>query len=193
MARSAPPTVVASLQTRRPAMFSVYCKHCGATLLLGPANILAVENTPDGIVVRFRCYRGHEGLWRNDNDHARRPLVRTGGTAGTGGTDTHEADSDLAAAPALGATRLTSAGRPRPARPAHADAQLRGRHVGADRLDSPAPGSSTRSGNERLDSPPSDGNAWAPEWARWSRAPWRRPRQTCSGTARRRQPPRFGS
>ncbi len=177
-------------------MFSVYCKHCGATLLLGPANILAVENTPDGIVVRFRCYRGHEGLWRNADEHARRPLVRTGGTGGAGAHEsdgTHESDGDLAAAPALGTISLAGAGRPRPTRPAHADAQPRGQHVGTDRLDSSTPGWSMRSGQEKLGSPSSDGNAWRPEWARWSRAPWRRPRQTCSGTAPRKGRPRSGS
>ena len=44
-------------------MFSVYCEQCGSVLLLGPANIVAVQNTSDGIVVRFRCYAGHSGVW----------------------------------------------------------------------------------------------------------------------------------
>jgi hypothetical protein len=41
----------------------VYCKQCGSVLLLGPANIVAVQNTSDGIVVRFRCHAGHSGVW----------------------------------------------------------------------------------------------------------------------------------
>ena len=44
-------------------MFSVYCKQCGSALLLGPANIVAVQNTSNGIVVRFQCHRGHQGVW----------------------------------------------------------------------------------------------------------------------------------
>jgi hypothetical protein len=44
-------------------MFSVYCKQCGSVLLLGPANIVAVQNTSNGIVVRFQCHAGHQGVW----------------------------------------------------------------------------------------------------------------------------------
>jgi hypothetical protein len=44
-------------------MFSVYCKQCGSVLLLGPANIVAVQNTSDGIVVHFHCHAGHSGVW----------------------------------------------------------------------------------------------------------------------------------
>ena len=44
-------------------MFSVYCTHCGSALLLGPANIVTVQNTSEGIVVHFKCYAGHRGVW----------------------------------------------------------------------------------------------------------------------------------
>lgn len=44
-------------------MFSVYCKQCSSVLLLGPANIVAVQNTSNGIVVRFQCHAGHQGVW----------------------------------------------------------------------------------------------------------------------------------
>jgi RNase P subunit RPR2 len=44
-------------------MFSVYCKQCGSVLLLGPANIVAVQNTSNGIVVPFQCHAGHHGVW----------------------------------------------------------------------------------------------------------------------------------
>ncbi len=44
-------------------MFSVYCKHCGSVLLLDLSNIIAIRNTPEGIVVRFRCHSGHQGVW----------------------------------------------------------------------------------------------------------------------------------
>jgi hypothetical protein len=44
-------------------MFSVYCKQCGSVLLLGPANIVAVQNTSEGIVVHFHCHAGHSGVW----------------------------------------------------------------------------------------------------------------------------------
>lgn len=49
-------------------MFSVYCKHCGSVLLLGPANIVAVQNTSDGIVVHFQCHAGHQGVWLASTD-----------------------------------------------------------------------------------------------------------------------------
>ena len=165
-------------------MFSVYCKHCGATLLLGPANIVAVQNTPDGIVVRFRCYRGHEGLWRNADDAARRPLVRAGGQSAIG-------DSAAASSTA----RLTTSDPAHPAhpaplaRPAHATGRPRGPRVRGDRYDLKAPGSSTPSEDADFDGDSSRGGNWRPEWARWSRTPWRRPRQACAGTAT----PRRGS
>src|SRR6266704_1487523 len=50
-------------RTRRQTMFSVYCKQCGSVLLLGPANIVAVQNSSEGIVVHFQCHAGHRGVW----------------------------------------------------------------------------------------------------------------------------------
>jgi hypothetical protein len=44
-------------------MFSVYCMQCGSVLLLGPGNIVAVQNTSNGIVVQFQCHAGHQGVW----------------------------------------------------------------------------------------------------------------------------------
>jgi hypothetical protein len=184
-------------------MFSVYCKHCGATLLLGPANILAVQNTSAGIVVRFRCYHGHEGLWRNADDQSRRPLVRTGG---------HGAGGEVSGVPTTTGLANTTPGGPnvqaggrggrpdRPGfqvagpntRPGHRNAEAAGRTVRrgnhtapGDRAGSSGPAAPDLSD---LDDIRSGGNAWRPQWARWSRVPWRRPRQACAGTARRRRP-----
>ncbi len=76
-------------------MFSVYCKQCGSVLLLGPANIVAVQNTSEGIVVRFHCYAGHSGVWSvgansNSPAPARRrshaPLAATASAAPAGAT-----------------------------------------------------------------------------------------------------------
>jgi hypothetical protein len=165
-------------------MFSVYCKHCGATLLLGPANIVAIQNKSDGIVVRFRCYRGHEGLWRNADDAARRPLVRTGG---------HGATGDSPTAPSTVRLTIGEPAHPAPRAPlvrsAHATAQPGGQRLRTNRSDPLAAGSSTPSEDAKADGGSSHGNDWRPEWARWSRTPWRRPSHACAGTAA----PRRGS
>src|SRR6266536_2583646 len=50
-------------RTRRQTMFSAYCKQCGSVLLLGPANIVAIQNSSEGIVVHFQCHAGHRGVW----------------------------------------------------------------------------------------------------------------------------------
>jgi hypothetical protein len=76
-------------------MFSVYCKQCGSVLLLGPANIVAVQNTSNGIVVHFRCHAGHQGVWSVGaaSDHpapvrqrAHAPLHATSPSASAGAT-----------------------------------------------------------------------------------------------------------
>jgi hypothetical protein len=57
-------------------MFSVYCKQCGSVLLLGPANIVAVQNTSNGIVVHFECHLGHRGVWSVGSNSHRPALIR---------------------------------------------------------------------------------------------------------------------
>src|SRR6266568_4399424 len=48
-------------RTRRQTMFSAYCKQCGSVLLLGPANIVAIQNSSEGIVVHFQCHAAVPG------------------------------------------------------------------------------------------------------------------------------------
>jgi hypothetical protein len=42
-------------------MFDVFCPRHGRLVLLGPRNIVALENTTDGIVLRWRCRCGATG------------------------------------------------------------------------------------------------------------------------------------
>ncbi|MCC6832253.1 MAG: hypothetical protein IT200_12975 [Thermoleophilia bacterium] len=41
-------------------MLGIDCPHCGPTLVW-ESRLSGFENTPAGILVRFRCYCGHEG------------------------------------------------------------------------------------------------------------------------------------
>ncbi len=41
-------------------MLGIDCPHCGPTLVW-ESRLRGVEHTPAGILVRFRCYCGHEG------------------------------------------------------------------------------------------------------------------------------------
>lgn len=45
-------------------MFSAFCPRHGAAVLLGPSDIEALHNAPEGIEVVFRCSCGHVGVWR---------------------------------------------------------------------------------------------------------------------------------
>jgi hypothetical protein len=42
-------------------MFSVYCPRHQSPVLLGSRSVTALVNTPDGIVVEWRCRCGAEG------------------------------------------------------------------------------------------------------------------------------------
>ncbi len=44
-------------------MFTVHCESHGATVLLWPRNIEAIDTTADGLSVRWRCHCGHRGTW----------------------------------------------------------------------------------------------------------------------------------
>jgi hypothetical protein len=43
-------------------MFSVYCPRHGARVLLSVDNILALNNDPDGLTLRWRCSCGQTGI-----------------------------------------------------------------------------------------------------------------------------------
>jgi hypothetical protein len=45
----------------RDDMFDIYCPSHQARVLLGPRAIEALENTPDGIVLHWRCRCGARG------------------------------------------------------------------------------------------------------------------------------------
>jgi hypothetical protein len=42
-------------------MFDAYCPHHGSRVLLGPRAIEALVNTPNGVVLHWRCYCGTRG------------------------------------------------------------------------------------------------------------------------------------
>ncbi len=193
-------------------MFSVYCEQCGSVLLLGPANILAVQNSSEGIVVHFRCHAGHRGVWlasaRSDRpvlrskggEHAPH-LVTASATVGrsaglrrdpsqgrgssstrpgrsTGTTPGTQPSSSTRPAPG---TRSAPEAQPlsigRQARSATPDAQPARRHLPG--LDAVASGIEARRHARALQgSTPSS-------WTRWTRAPWRRGRQSCGGSGQR--------
>lgn len=55
-------------------MFSFHCPVHGHPVLLWPRAMTAIENTPDGIHVHFRCSCGFEGVWvtgRGVREHVR--------------------------------------------------------------------------------------------------------------------------
>lgn len=45
-------------------MFDVHCPGHGTRVLLGPRSIEALENTPHGVVLRWRCRCGATGTSR---------------------------------------------------------------------------------------------------------------------------------
>jgi hypothetical protein len=51
-------------QDRCMSMFAVWCEGHGARVLLSGSSIESVGNGPEGIVVRWRCTCGCEGLWK---------------------------------------------------------------------------------------------------------------------------------
>ena len=52
------------------SMFAVWCDRHGARVLLSGSSIEAVGNGPEGVVVRWRCTCGHEGVWRTGGEVA---------------------------------------------------------------------------------------------------------------------------
>lgn len=44
-------------------MFSAHCAACGTEILLTTRRIVRLDNTDRGILVVFRCWRGHLGTW----------------------------------------------------------------------------------------------------------------------------------
>jgi hypothetical protein len=42
-------------------MFEVFCPSHGARVLLGAGRVEAIRNTPDGVVVEWRCWCDHRG------------------------------------------------------------------------------------------------------------------------------------
>ena len=56
-------------------MFDIYCPRHGARVLLGSRSIESIENTPDGIVVHWRCRCGTTGRLTTGRTSAREPIV----------------------------------------------------------------------------------------------------------------------
>ena len=54
-------------------MFSVYCPRHDSEVLLDEHRILDLDNTGDGVTVRWRCWCGHVG--RHDTGRTRRSLA----------------------------------------------------------------------------------------------------------------------
>jgi hypothetical protein len=52
------------LGEERAAMFDVFCPTCEARVLLTPRRIEQMRNTPEGIVVSWRCWCGTRGELR---------------------------------------------------------------------------------------------------------------------------------
>jgi hypothetical protein len=54
-------------------MFTVHCPHHDATVLLGTTHIVAIDSSPTGPVVRWRCHCGTRGALRTGRAPVRRP------------------------------------------------------------------------------------------------------------------------
>jgi hypothetical protein len=52
-------------------MFQVYCAAHGSRVLLSASRITALRNCPDGVVIEWRCWCGHQGR-SPENLHAHR-------------------------------------------------------------------------------------------------------------------------
>jgi hypothetical protein len=150
-------------------MFSVYCKQCGSVLLLGPANIVAVQNISDGIVVHFQCHSGHRGVWlagaRMTGASSDQALLSTGGEHAP-----HLVTASAAQGPSTALARHPSvARRSADARPWRhlPDLDTIANEVGAR---SPMRASQAKASSSR---------------SRWTRAPWRRGRQSCGDSVQR--------
>ena len=56
-------------------MFTVYCPRHRSPVLLGARSVTSVVNTPDGIVVEWRCRCGAEGSVLTGRPARRHPTV----------------------------------------------------------------------------------------------------------------------
>lgn len=56
-------------------MFEEFCPAHQSRVLLTPSNIEAIRNTPDGIVVTWRCWCGHRGETDRREPTASEPAV----------------------------------------------------------------------------------------------------------------------
>jgi hypothetical protein len=56
-------------------MFAVYCKGHGSRVLLSNDHIVEISNHDHGIDVRWRCDRGHEGVWHTPSPRRRSPAL----------------------------------------------------------------------------------------------------------------------
>ena len=45
-------------------MFDVHCPGHGKRVILFAQHIQSIRNTREGIEVHYRCFCGHEGVWR---------------------------------------------------------------------------------------------------------------------------------
>jgi hypothetical protein len=174
-------------------MFSVYCEQCGSVLLLGPANIVAVQNSSEGILVHFRCHAGHRGVWLAGARSGRPVLSVTGGepafylatasaTSDRSAGRLHRRPEGLPSTSSRPARGIlggpsTGASDAQPARSAGArpDARLAPSRL----LEQAAIGDEAG-----LDAQASRAGTAASR-TRWGRAPWRRSRQSCSGSVQR--------
>ena len=59
--RQNPDLIKVPLWSYREAMFAIYCPTHQSTVLLGPRRIEALRNTPEGVVIEWRCYCGTGG------------------------------------------------------------------------------------------------------------------------------------
>lgn len=51
-------------------MFSIHCHTHRTRVLLGPRGIESLDNTPDGVILHWRCYCGARGTQRYGREPA---------------------------------------------------------------------------------------------------------------------------
>ena len=56
-------------------MFTVHCPHHAATVLLGTSHIEAIDNSPAGPVVHWRCHCGTRGHLRTGRSPGREVIA----------------------------------------------------------------------------------------------------------------------
>lgn len=174
-------------------MFSVYCKQCGSLLLLGPANIVAVQNSSEGIAVHYRCHAGHRGIWlpgaRRAGASPDHPVLRS--TAGAHAPHLIVASATSGRPATL--PRRPSATRPASSVPAASEsaAPPGARLSSAARAEAGMGGapsarpSASRQRASDTGSVPGLRTRASARRSRWTRAPWRRGGPPCGGSAQR--------